>query len=91
MGREDILEEVMAAHSSTLAGKFYGQMSLVGSSPWGCRVRWDSATEHESKHSSWNCPRSPGDYFVSYFKVRQKGKQKFGHISIISQRINFKD
>ena len=36
LGREHILEEVMAAHSSTLAGKFHGQRSPVGSSPWGC-------------------------------------------------------
>jgi len=25
----------MATHSSTLAGKFHGQRSLVGYSPWG--------------------------------------------------------
>ena len=51
----------------------------------------EPATEHERKHSSLNYPRSLGAYFVSYFNVRQRGKQKFGHISIISQRINFED
>ena len=32
---EDPLEKEMATHSSTLAGKFHGQRSLVGYSPWG--------------------------------------------------------
>ena len=35
LGREDPLEKEMATHSSTLAGKSYGQKSLVGYSPWG--------------------------------------------------------
>ena len=90
LGGEDTLEEAMAAQSSTLAGKFHGQRSLVGNGPWGCRVRRDSAAEHECKHSPLNCP-NPGAYFVSYFEVRQRGKQEFGRIAIISQRINFKD
>ena len=32
---EDPLEKGMATHSSILAGKSYGQRSLVGYSPWG--------------------------------------------------------
>ena len=35
LGQEDPLEEEMATHSSILAGKFHGQRSLVGYSPWG--------------------------------------------------------
>ena len=35
LGREDPLEKGMATHSSILAGKSYGQRSLVGYSPWG--------------------------------------------------------
>ena len=35
LGREDPLEKEMSTHSSTLAWKFHGQRSLVGSSPWG--------------------------------------------------------
>ena len=31
------LEEGMAIHSSILAGESYGQRSLAGYSPWGCR------------------------------------------------------
>ena len=27
----------MAIHSSILPGKFHGQMSLAGHSPWGCK------------------------------------------------------
>ena len=35
---EDPLEKEMATHSSTLAWKFHGLRSLVGYSPWGCKV-----------------------------------------------------
>ena len=35
MGWEDLPEEEMATHSSTLAGESLGQRSLVGFSPWG--------------------------------------------------------
>ena len=35
LGWEDPLEEEMATHSSTLAGKFCGWRSLVSFSPWG--------------------------------------------------------
>ena len=35
LGREDLLEEGMATHSSILAGEFHGQKSLVGYSSWG--------------------------------------------------------
>ena len=35
LGREDPLEEGLAAHSSTLAGESPGQRSLAGCSPWG--------------------------------------------------------
>ena len=34
-GLEDPLEKGMATHSSILAGKFHGQRSLMGYSPWG--------------------------------------------------------
>ena len=37
LGQEDPLDEEMATHSSILAGKFHGQRSLVGYSPWGCK------------------------------------------------------
>ena len=30
-------EEGVATHSSVLPGKFHGQRSLVGYSPWGCK------------------------------------------------------
>ena len=35
LGGEDPLEETMETHSSILAGKFQGQWSLAGYSPWG--------------------------------------------------------
>ena len=38
---EDALEEGMATPSRFLPGESHGQRSLVGYSPWGCRVRHD--------------------------------------------------
>ena len=35
LGGEDPLEEEMATNSSILSGKFHGQMSMAGFSPWG--------------------------------------------------------
>ena len=35
LGREDLLEEEIATHSSILAWKSHGQRSLTGYSPWG--------------------------------------------------------
>ena len=47
LGREDPLEKEVATHSSILAGKFHGQRSLVGYSPWGCKESdTTEATEH---------------------------------------------
>ena len=37
LGREDPLEQETATHSVFLPGKFHGQRSLAGYSPWGCR------------------------------------------------------
>ena len=55
LGWEDPLEEEMATHSSILAwGKFYGQRSLTGYSPWGCkRIRYDLATKQQHTLISW--------------------------------------
>ena len=40
LGWEDPLEKEMATHPVFLPGKFHGQRSLEGYSPWGCkRVR----------------------------------------------------
>ena len=37
LGWEDLLKKEMANHSVFLPGKFLGQRSLVGYSPWGCK------------------------------------------------------
>ena len=37
LGREDPLEEGIAAHSSILPGESHGQRSLAGYSPWDHR------------------------------------------------------
>ena len=43
LGQEDPLEKGMATHSSILAWEIL-QRSLVGYSPWGCRVGHDWET-----------------------------------------------
>ena len=49
LGWEDPLEEEMATHSSTLSGKFHGQRSLAGYSPWCCKEL--DRTEQLSTHA----------------------------------------
>ena len=49
LGSRDPLEKVMATHSSSLAGKFHGQRSLAGYSPWGCKEL--DTTEHALAHT----------------------------------------
>ena len=39
LGREDPLEKGMASIPVFLPGESHGQRSLVGYSPWGCRIR----------------------------------------------------
>ena len=38
LGWEDPLEKEMATHSDILAWEICEQRSLVGSSPWGCKL-----------------------------------------------------
>ena len=49
LGWEDPLESKMATHSSILAGKFHGQRSLAGYSPWGHKE--SDTTEHTHTHT----------------------------------------
>ena len=51
LGWEDPLEKEMATHSSTLAGEFHGQRSLVGYNPWGSKE--SDTTERLHFHSPW--------------------------------------
>ena len=37
LGQDDSLEEEMATTPVFLPGKFHGQRSLAGYSPWGCK------------------------------------------------------
>ena len=37
LGREDHPKERLVTHSSILTWKIYGQKSLTGYGPWGCR------------------------------------------------------
>ena len=48
LDRENPLEKEMATHSSILDGKFHGQKSLVGYSPWGCK---ESGTTKAAEHT----------------------------------------
>ena len=64
LGWEDYLEKEMATCSSVLSGKFHGQRSLAGYSPWDCRE--SDTTERLSSstliyHNSWSAPQSTKD------------------------------
>ena len=64
-GPEDPLEEGMATHSSTLAGKPHEQRSREGYSPWGHKE--SNTTAHTE--ASWNNPAVTGTRAVleTYF------------------------
>ena len=47
LGQEDPQEKEMATCSSILAGKFHGQRSLAGYSPWGQRAGPDLVTKRQ--------------------------------------------
>ena len=48
LGQKEPLEKEMVPPSSILAGKFHGQSSLEGYSPWGwTTVRHDLATKQQ--------------------------------------------
>ena len=49
LGQEDPLEQEMTIHPVFLPGKFHGQRSLMGYSPWG-HNEWDT-TEHTHTHT----------------------------------------
>ena len=49
LGQENPLEEGMTTHSKVLTGKFHGQRSLVGYSPWGYRE--SDMTERAQTHT----------------------------------------
>ena len=47
--QEDALEKEMTPNFRTLAWKIHGQRSLVGYSPWCCRVGPDVVTERYTR------------------------------------------
>ena len=49
-----------------LPGKFCGQRSLAGYSPWGCRVRHNWATEHNTDINPSQLYSSPGAVIKNY-------------------------
>ena len=54
-GREETLEEETATSSSILAGKFHGQRSPVGYSPWDHRVGYNWITKHRHAATKIQC------------------------------------
>ena len=57
LGQEDPLEKDMAAHSSVLAGKWRGERSLVGYSPWGCKELDMTQRTHTHTHTAGSSAR----------------------------------
>ena len=56
------LEEAMAPHSSTLAGKSHGRWSLVGDDPWGCK----ELDTTERLHCHWEIVKYRGAWHVPH-------------------------
>ena len=52
LSQEEPLEKGMATLSSILAGKSYGQRSLVRYSPWGCK---ESDKTEQLTHTHTSC------------------------------------
>ena len=67
LGQEGPLEKEMATHSSILAGKFHGQRSLVGYSPWGQRAGQDLATKHQQWVYPTNKLKEARKYMLIFF------------------------
>ena len=53
LGQENPMEEDMKSVPVRLPGKFHGQRSLVGCSPWGCKEsdRTECAHTHTHTHT----------------------------------------
>ena len=72
LGQEDPLEKGIATHSSIFAGKFHGQWSLVGYSPWGHKkVRNHFATKQQQQQSEMI-------FKILHFGVNQKWRRDQG-------------
>ena len=88
LGREDPLNEEMATHCSILPGESHGQRSLMGYSPWGCRVGHHLTTEHVRAHThthahtqvykNWSGEGFLSSTFVNYKRACQ------GHLASAS-------
>ena len=60
----------MATHSSILTGKFFGQRSLAGYSPWGCKEL--DTTERLSTNSvCYILKKIPKARINNYFKGKK--------------------
>ena len=57
LGQEDLMGEGTATHSSILAWRIYGQRSLAGYSPWGCKD--SDTTEHTHTPELYHVTSSP--------------------------------
>ena len=66
LGLEDPLEQEVAITPVFLPGKFHGQRSLVGYSPWGCKE--SDTTEGSRTHiaSIYNTQNFKGKILVSF-------------------------
>ena len=67
LGQKDPLEKGMAIHSSILAWRIYGQRSLEGHNPWGCK---ESDTTERLTHTTinlllLNCSHALGVLFIA--------------------------
>ena len=76
LGQEDPLEKEMATHSVLLPGKYHGQRSLVGCSPWGRKEL--STTERLHFHFV---------YYLQWNKTHcNHSRKRCGHSQILFSR-----
>ena len=68
LGWEDLLEEKMATHSSSLPGKSQGQRSLAGHSPRGRKGA------HGWAHTQYSIPEKPWEVAITVQTLRPKLK-----------------
>ena len=74
LGWEDTLEKGMTTHLSFLPGKFHGQRSLAGYSPWNCK---------ESDMTEWLILTELPLWYL-YAIVQQKQNDSLGGLSLAS-------
>ena len=79
LGWADPLEKEMATTPVFLPGKFHGQRSLAGYSPWGCK-ELDTTLQRNNYHNKYHpyclvIPLIDVSYKIFYFQFNTLGRK----------------